>query len=207
MGSEMAGVLKLNSGELIERSTVELSINELYEEWHLKKISLIQLINRIAEAKYRFDDLEFTLCMQIAEEIIQTFKRKEDGYEMKDDLAHLNQSIHLTDNINFHMMDACEELANLYQDNENKAICKQLPKPIDPYNVAIDLYTIILDKIQLAHILKRRSNCYNVKMKFVEAARDLTAASNLEADDYASICNEEYYEKIKNYYMEMDIKF
>jgi hypothetical protein len=41
MGSEMAGVLKLNSGELIERSTVELSINELYEEWHLKKISLI----------------------------------------------------------------------------------------------------------------------------------------------------------------------
>jgi hypothetical protein len=44
-------------------------------------------------------------------------------------------------------------------------------------------------------------------MKFVEAARDLTAASNLEEDDYASICNEEYYEKIKEYYMEMDIKF
>ena len=44
-------------------------------------------------------------------------------------------------------------------------------------------------------------------MKFVEAARDLTAASNLEEDDYASICNEEYYEKIKEYYLEMDIKF
>jgi len=41
MSSEIAGVLKLNSGELIERSTVELSINELFEEWHLKKISLI----------------------------------------------------------------------------------------------------------------------------------------------------------------------
>jgi hypothetical protein len=44
-------------------------------------------------------------------------------------------------------------------------------------------------------------------MKFVEAARDLTAASNLEYDEYASISNEEYYEKIKEYYMEMDIKF
>jgi hypothetical protein len=31
-------------------------------------------------------------------------------------------------------------------------------------------------------------------MKFVEAARDLTASANLEEDEYASISNEEYYE-------------
>jgi hypothetical protein len=41
MGSEMMGVLKLNSGELIERSIAELSINELLEEKHLNKISLM----------------------------------------------------------------------------------------------------------------------------------------------------------------------
>ena len=57
MGSEMMGVLKLNSGELIERSIVELSINELLEEKHLNKISLMQLINRMAEAKYRFEQI------------------------------------------------------------------------------------------------------------------------------------------------------
>ena len=145
------------------------------------------------------------MCIPIAKEIIDTFKRKEEGFEMKDDLAHINQSIHLTDNINFHMMNACEELAELFQ--KNIIICSQPPFEIDAVSKAIDLYTIILDKIQLSHILKRRSHCYNLKMKFVEAARDLTAASNLEQDDYASICNEEYYEKIKEYYMEMDIKF
>ncbi len=57
MGSEMMGVLKLNSGELIERSIAELSINELLEEKHLNKISLMQLINRMAEAKYRFEQI------------------------------------------------------------------------------------------------------------------------------------------------------
>ena len=160
----------------------------------------------MAEAKYRFDDVEFEVCVPIAEEIIKTFKRRDDANEMKDSHAYLNQAIHLTDNINFHMMDACEELAELFL--ENKYICEQQIKPaIDPISRAIDLYTIILDKIQLAHILKRRSACYNLRMKFVEAARDLTAASNLEEDEYASICNEEYYEKIKEYYMEMDIKF
>jgi hypothetical protein len=41
MGSDIEGVLKLNSGELIERSNVELPLTELFEEWHLKKISLI----------------------------------------------------------------------------------------------------------------------------------------------------------------------
>ena len=85
------------------------------------------------------------MCIPIAEEIIQTFKKKDYGYEMKDDLSHLNQSIHLTDNINFHMMNACEELAELFQ--ENRSLCTQLPRPIDAVSKAIDLYTIILDKI------------------------------------------------------------
>jgi len=108
-------VLKLNSGELIDRSKIELSISELFEEWHLKKISLIQLINKIAEAKYRFEDIEFEMCIPIAEEIIKTFKRREDGFEMKDDnMTNLNHVIHLTDNINIHMMSACEELADLF---------------------------------------------------------------------------------------------
>jgi hypothetical protein len=41
IGSEIGGVLKLNSGDLIERSIVELPLTDLFEEWHLKKLSLI----------------------------------------------------------------------------------------------------------------------------------------------------------------------
>ena len=41
IGSEIEGVLKLNSGDLIERSIVELPLTDLFEEWHLKKLTLI----------------------------------------------------------------------------------------------------------------------------------------------------------------------
>ena len=145
MGSEKFGVLKLDSGELVERSHIELSMGELIEEYRShKRITLIQLINRITEAKYRFHDYEFKLVVPVAEDIIEMFKKNEDGgVNLKNEIQ--SQQSQLSDNINAYMMNACEELAELFIENRN--LCQQLANPIDAYNRAIDLYSIIIDKI------------------------------------------------------------
>jgi hypothetical protein len=82
MGSEIieCGVRKLESGELIDRSHVELAMGELIEEYRSqKRITLFQLINRIAEAKYRYRDYEFEVVIPLADDIIEMFKKHEDG--------------------------------------------------------------------------------------------------------------------------------
>ncbi len=144
MGSDIEGVLKMNSGDLVDRSHTELPLNELIAEWRLRNITVVQLVNRISEANYRYSDVEFLILIPIAEEIIKTFKRKEDGFGAKDDITQLNHSINLIENINFHMMNACEELAEVLLENRSYFI--QLPNPIDAVSKAIDFYTIILDK-------------------------------------------------------------
>jgi len=76
------------------------------------------LINRIAEAKYRFRDYEFEIIVPIANNIVEMFKKNEDGgLDLKNELSS-NQT-HQTDNINIYMINACEELAELFIENRN----------------------------------------------------------------------------------------
>lgn len=75
------------------------------------------------------------------------------------------------------------------------------------YVQAIDVYTLILKREEQPIFYIKRAQCYKECKKYVEAARDLTDASNLAPDMRASISSRQYYEQIEHYYKDLDIKF
>jgi|LauGreDrversion4_2_1035121.scaffolds.fasta_scaffold843016_1 hypothetical protein len=66
-------------------------------------------------------------------------------------------------------------------------IAWRLQKDFQLYELAIELYHIINNSGKKPHICRRLSECYIQTHQYVEAARVLSDASNLESNSQASL--------------------